>query len=73
MRQQLLTQDIACRSRYHIYAFELKGNNLMMGGNINVEISYTILGTDLVWWQCHSRYSGTKLCQLNVYRRLQFN
>jgi len=73
MRQQTInTGTSLVGAGYHIYAFELKGNNLMMGGNINVEISYTILvPTGVV--AMSFRYSGTKLCQLNVYRRLQFN
>ncbi len=31
---------------YHIYAFKLTGNNLAMGGNINVGVNYTILNPD---------------------------
>lgn len=30
----------------HLYAFKLTGNNLMVGGNINVGLGYNILSTD---------------------------
>ena len=30
----------------HLYAFKLTGNSLVMGGNINVQVLYTILNTD---------------------------